>query len=192
MGGNRKATSIHRHLASVGAAITGVIGGLFLMVLVGVSLDTSREQMIERNEALGRVLAENLTASIAFQDPVTARELLAGLRTVEEVMAADLMLPGGNVFVAYRRSGIDGINAAPIYATELDVPVVLDDEQIATLTLRVDLWPVYQQQIWISGVALVLWLAGLVAAYSQPLYLDLHGPQSSEKFHFSLEIGTSF
>jgi hypothetical protein len=30
------------------------------------------------------------------------------------------------------------------------------------------------------------------AAYSQPLYLDLHGPQSSEKFHFSLEIGTSF
>ena len=29
-------------------------------------------------------------------------------------------------------------------------------------------------------------------SYSQPLYLDLHGPQSSEKFHFSLEIGTSF
>ena len=29
-------------------------------------------------------------------------------------------------------------------------------------------------------------------AYSQPLYLDLNGPQSSEKFHFSIEIGTSF
>ena len=95
MGGNRRATSIHRHLASVGAAITGVIGGLFLMVLVGVSLDTSREQMIERNEALGRVLAANLTASIAFQDPATARELLEGLRTVEEVMVADLMKHAG-------------------------------------------------------------------------------------------------
>lgn len=178
MGGNRRATSIHRHLASVGAAITGVIGGLLLMVLVGVSLDTSREQMIERNEALGRVLAENLTASIAFRDPVTARELLAGLRTVEEVMAADLMLPGGDVFVAYRRSGIDGVNTAPIYATDLDVPVVLDDEQIATLTLRVDLWPVYQQQIWISGIALVLWLAGLVAAYlmSRALNARITGP----------------
>ena len=178
MGGSRRTTSIHRHLASVGAAITGVIGGLFLMVLVGVSLDTSREQMIERNEALGRVLAENLTASIAFQDPVTARELLTGLRTVEEVMAADLMLPGGDVFVAYRRSGIDGINTAPIYATDLDVPVVLDDEQIATLTLRVDLWPVYQQQIWISGIALVLWLAGLVVAYlmSRALNARITGP----------------
>ncbi|MBM26920.1 MAG: hypothetical protein CME58_00915 [Halieaceae bacterium] len=178
MGGNRRTTSIHRHLASVGAAITGVIGGLFLMVLVGVSLDTSREQMIERNEALGRVLAENLTASIAFQDPVTARELLTGLRTVEEVMAADLMLPGGDLFVAYRRSGIDGINTAPIYATDLDVPVVLDDEQIATLTLRVDLWPVYQQQIWISGIALILWLASLVAAYlmSRALNARITGP----------------
>ena len=180
MGGNRRTTSIHRHLASAGAAITGVIGGLFLMVLVGVSLDTSREQMIERNEALGRVLAENLTASIAFQDPVTARELLTGLRTVEEVMAADLMLPGGDVFVAYRRSGsgTDGTNTAPIYATDLDVPVVLDDEQIATLTLRVDLWSVYQQQIWISGIALVLWLAGLVAAYlmSRALNARITGP----------------
>ena len=177
MGGNRRATSIHRHLASVGAAITGVIGGLFLMVLVGVSLDTSREQMIERNEALGRVLAENLTASIAFQDPVTARELLTGLRTVEEVMAADLMLSGGDVFVAYRRSGIDGINTAPIDARELDGPVVLDDEQIATLTLRVDRWPVYQQQIR-TRIALVPWLAGSVAAYlmSRALNARITGP----------------
>jgi hypothetical protein len=30
------------------------------------------------------------------------------------------------------------------------------------------------------------------ASYSQPIYLDLNGPQSSEKYHFSIEIGTSF
>ena len=30
------------------------------------------------------------------------------------------------------------------------------------------------------------------ASYAQPLYLDLNGPQSSEKYHFSIEIGTSF
>ena len=30
------------------------------------------------------------------------------------------------------------------------------------------------------------------AAYSQPIYLDLSGPQTSEKFHFSIEVGTSF
>lgn len=30
------------------------------------------------------------------------------------------------------------------------------------------------------------------ASYAQPLYLDLNGPQSSEKYHFSIEVGTSF
>jgi hypothetical protein len=29
-------------------------------------------------------------------------------------------------------------------------------------------------------------------SYARPLFLDLHGPQSSEKYHLSLEVGTSF
>ena len=59
-----RTTSIHRHLAGVGAFITGVVGGLFLLVLVGVTLETSRSQVLERSTALGSVLASNLTASI--------------------------------------------------------------------------------------------------------------------------------
>ena len=27
---------------------------------------------------------------------------------------------------------------------------------------------------------------------AQPIYFDLNGPQASEQFHFSLEVGTSF
>lgn len=34
------------------------------------------------------------------------------------------------------------------------------------------------------------WYAEL--AYAQPVFLDLNGPQTSEKYHLSLEIGTSF
>lgn len=161
----KRSTSIHRHLAAVGAFITGVVGGLFLLVLVGVSLETSREQVIERNEALGRVLAENLTASVAFQDPGTAAELLNGLRKVEEVIQADLSLPAGESFVTYRRSLVDSPVSETLYVSSLVVPVLLDGEQIATLSLQVDLWPVYQQLIWISGIALLLWLLGMVAAY---------------------------
>ena len=161
----KRSTSIHRHLAAVGAFITGVVGGSFLLVLVGVSLETSREQVIERNEALGRVLAENLTASVAFQDPGTAAELLNGLRKVEEVIQADLSLPDGESFVTYRRSLVDSPVSETLYVSSLVVPVLLDGEQIATLSLQVDLWPVYQQLIWISGIALLLWLLGMVAAY---------------------------
>ena len=45
------------------------------------------------------------------------------------------------------------------------MPVLLDEEQIAWLQIRGDLWPVYQQMVWISGIAFTLWLLGMVAAY---------------------------
>ena len=161
-----RATSIHRHLAGVGALTTGMVGGLFLLVLVGVSLDTSRAQVLERSSALASVLASNLTASIVFQDPATAAELLNGLRTVDDVIEAQVSLPGGEVFVAYRRSLLeDQSDIRELYSESLSVPVLLDQEEIASLEIRVDLWPVYQQLVWISGIAFVLWLLGMVAAY---------------------------
>ena len=161
-----RTTSIHRHLAGVGAFTTGVVGGLFLLVLVGVSLDTSRAQVLERSSALGSVLASNLTASIVFQDPGTAAELLNGLRTVDDVIEAQITLPEGDVFVTYRRSLLeDQSGVQGLYSESLSVPVLLDQEEIASLEIRVDLWPVYQQLVWISGIAFVLWMLGMVAAY---------------------------
>ena len=166
MSSARRATSIHRHLAGVGTFITGVVGGLFLLVLVGVSLETSRSQVLERSDALGRVLASNLTASIVFQDPGTAAELLNGLRTVDDVIDATITLPDGSVFVSYRRSLMEGESAtSSFYSQPLSVPVDLEGERIATLEIRIDLWPVYLQLVWISGVALVLWFVGMIAAY---------------------------
>ena len=163
---NRRPTSIHRHLAGVGAFITGVVGGLFLLVLVGVSLQASRSQVFEQSDAVGRVLASNLTASVVFQDPVTAAELLGGLATVDDVVAADLILPDGTQFAAYRRSLPDEEAIQSLYLMNIAVPVRLQAEQLATLHIQVDLWPVYQQLIWIAGVALALWLLGMVAAYA--------------------------
>ena len=161
-----RATSIHSHLAGVGAFITGAVGGLFLLVLVGVSLDTSRGQVLERSSALGNVLASNLTASIVFQDPGTAAELLNGLRTVDDVIEARITLPEGEVFVTYRHSLLEGHSGVQgLYSESLSVPVLLDEEQIASLDIRVDLWSVYEQLVWISGIAFVLWLLGMVAAY---------------------------
>ena len=163
---NRRPTSIHRHLAGVGAFITGVVGGLFLLVLVGVSLQASRSQVFEQSDAVGRVLASNLIASVVFQDPVTAAELLGGLATVDDVVAADLILPDGTQFAAYGRSLPDEEAIQSLYLMNIAVPVRLEAEQLATLHIQVDLWPVYQQLIWIAGVALVLWLLGMLAAYA--------------------------
>lgn len=159
-------SSIHRHLAGIGAFITGTVGGVFLLVLLGVSLETSRSQVVERTAALGNVLASNLTASIVFRDPSTASELLSGLSRVDDVLEAAVTLADGSTFVSYQKSAIEGFAVLPNLPTEvLEVPVLLDGERIAALAIQVNLWPVYQQLLWISGIAAVLWLLGMVAAY---------------------------
>ena len=99
----RRSTSIHRHLAGVGAFITGVVGGLFLLILLGVSFQSSRDQMLDRSAALAGVLAANLTASIVFQDPQTATELLDGLQAVDDVIEARVIMPSDDEFATYRR-----------------------------------------------------------------------------------------
>ena len=49
------------------------------------------------------------------------------------------------------------------------------------------------QQVDLTGVVRVPlnkgWYVG--ASYAQPIYLDLYDPQSTEKHHFGLELGTS-
>ena len=166
MMGWRAPRTIHRHLASVGAFITGIVGGLFLLVLLGVSLQTSRQQVLDRSVALGGVLASNLTASIVFEDPATAAELLNGLRSVDDVVETRLTLPDGREFVTYQRSIMeDELSARHVFTEALVVPVLLDDERIADLHMSVDLWPVYHQLAWISGLAALLWFLGMIAAY---------------------------
>jgi len=160
-----RATSIHRHLAGVGAFITGVVGGLFLLILLGVSLQSSRDQMLDRSAALAEVLASNLTASIVFQDPATASELLAGLHAVDEVTQARVIMPNEAEFADYRlpidqNSTLDGI-----FIESLTASIRLEDEHLARLEIRVDLWPVYQRLLWMSGLALILWCVGMFAAY---------------------------
>jgi len=96
---------------------------------------------------------------------------------------ASRILPG--VRIDYRwRDDIDGEDASlrvPIpafpYPAPVTNPAAFGGEQI-DLTVFARL-PLVER-----------WYAE--AAYSQPIYLDLNGPQSSESFHFSIEIGTSF
>ncbi|MEL0162121.1 MAG: ATP-binding protein, partial [Halieaceae bacterium] len=158
--------SIHRHLAKVGTFITGAVGGVFLLILLGVSLVSSREELLESTSALASVLASNLTASVVFRDPGTAAELLTGLYSAPDVIRATLTLPDGSAFAEFGQADMslsDDVNVR--YAETLIIPVVLEGERIASLSVVVDLWPVYQRLIGVSVLAGLLWLAGILAAY---------------------------
>ena len=65
--------SIHRHLAKVGAFITSMVVGVFLFVLLAVSLMGAKEELLESTTALASVLASNLTASVVLGTRVRPR-----------------------------------------------------------------------------------------------------------------------
>ncbi|MDC6472973.1 histidine kinase dimerization/phospho-acceptor domain-containing protein, partial [Luminiphilus sp.] len=159
--------SIHRHLAKVGAFITSMVGGVFLFVLLAVSLMGAKEELLESTSALASVLASNLTASVVFRDPGTAAELLRGLDSAPDVIDARLVLLDGTDFARYRlaESSPDELLESA-YSETLRIPVQLEGEQIASLSVAVNLWPVYERLIWVSVLAGLLWLVGILAAYA--------------------------
>jgi signal transduction histidine kinase/DNA-binding response OmpR family regulator len=56
--------------------------------------------------ALADTLGANTAASLAFNDPKTAREMLAALRADHDVLGACLYDLQGNIFAEYRRAGL--------------------------------------------------------------------------------------
>src|ERR1700679_3073721 len=68
--------------------------------------------------ALADTLGANTAASLAFNDPKTAREMLAALRADHDVLGACLYDLKGKVFAEYRRAGV---------GKEFTMPALRDD-----------------------------------------------------------------
>jgi signal transduction histidine kinase/DNA-binding response OmpR family regulator len=68
--------------------------------------------------ALADTLGANTAASLAFNDPKTAREMLGALRADHNVLGACLYDIRGNIFAEYRRAGL---------GTEFRMPSLRDD-----------------------------------------------------------------
>jgi PAS domain S-box-containing protein len=64
-----------------------------------------REAMQRDVEALGRIVADNSTAALSFDDPGDAAETLTSLRARPHLVAACIYRPDGAVFAQYMRPG---------------------------------------------------------------------------------------
>jgi signal transduction histidine kinase/CheY-like chemotaxis protein len=103
--------SFKRKLAAVGALTSGfalLVASTSLLVL---DLERNREEAIEDAATLAAVLADNSTASLAFNDAKAAAEILAALRAKPEVVSAAIRKPDGEVFATYLRFGAPDVPA---------------------------------------------------------------------------------
>lgn len=170
---------IRRKLMTIILVTTGTALLLTCVGFVIAQLVSLRQSTVAKVVTLGEVIASNSTAALAFDDRDAAREILRALSAAPNVVAAGLIDSDGQVFATYPAT-------LPQQALQVDVaadvvgdgyffadhylwgrqPVTQDGRRrLGTLILKLDMAPVYRQLAIYGGVAALVAVFSLLAAY---------------------------
>lgn len=134
----------------------------YTVLLVTLSIQTvsdllkSRSSMISNLETLAEVLGSNAEAALLFEDTATAKKLLSGLDSAQDIQSAYLSNDIGETMAAYHRNSKQ---AWTISIDELDQPVtifsntrlhlyrpiIMDQQFIGAIYIQSDLTQLYIQ-----------------------------------------------
>jgi hypothetical protein len=94
---------IHQKLVALALVVTAFALGMAMLALAVFDIWRYRETATEEVAALAGVLAENTAASVAFDEPDAATEVLRSIRVRDVVVKACIYLPDGELFAGYAR-----------------------------------------------------------------------------------------
>jgi signal transduction histidine kinase len=146
-----------------------------------------RKSSVAGISTIGRIIATNSTAALAFDNKTDASEILAALKSEPHITVACLFDKNGNFFAGYTRSA-SGLNYPIRPETEMHrfikgqlesfQPVIHDKRQLGTLFLRSDLADMYKRlRAYGLIVALVILVFFLLAyALSKVLQKSISKP----------------
>src|SRR5437870_8442584 len=105
---------IKQKLTAMLVLISGLVLLLTSAAFAGYQYWSLRQRTLDALGVRGRIIAANVTASLAFANDADARELLSALRADPHIVAAVLYDKGGHVFAAYpAHVAGDAVPAAP-------------------------------------------------------------------------------
>lgn len=138
--------------------ITFLISGVVLLVTCVTffiyEFYAFRKTTTEKLSIIGKIIAANSTAALAFDNHDDAKEILAALKTEPHIVAAGLYDSDGNLFSQYLPgAGIDSFPAKPgqegyhFIKAHLEgfQPVMVETRQLGTLYLKSDLGAMYER-----------------------------------------------
>ncbi|MDP2155194.1 MAG: ATP-binding protein, partial [Sulfuricella sp.] len=158
-----------------------------------------------------KILAENASATLMFQDAHAAQELLQSLRHSPDVYAATIYDRDRESFAHYLVRGhnvpasLDAIHedvSLSVDYIKLTQPIVFNGQMLGALTLLIDLESLYGQMLWqalitlaAAATALIMaqvFLKRLSASVLQPLFsLNAMMDQISEKADYGIRAKSS-
>jgi signal transduction histidine kinase len=132
-----------------------------------------RKATIEKYSTIGKLIAVNTTAALAFDDPEDAKEILVALKTERRIVAACIYDKDGKIFAQYP----DSVKAGTFPAKPGDddyaftrsslvgfEPVMQDSKRLGTLYIKSDLGAMYLRfRLYGIIMALVILVSFLLA-----------------------------
>src|SRR5688500_12444607 len=135
---------------------------------------TFRHFTIRHLNTLGRVIAANSTAALAFNNAEDANEILSALKAEPHIVAAALYDEEEKLFAHYPEHADTLAFASPperrgYYFTESHLvgyePVRLGERNLGTLYLKSDMGAIYDRLMLYTAIAVVIVTLSLIVAY---------------------------
>jgi len=149
-----KDTPIRQKLVVIILLTSGAVLLLTCLSFFTYEFLTFRQTMVRQASTIGKIVADNSTAALAFRNVDDAREVLNTLKAEPHIVAAGLYTKGGKLFSKYPANlpaaAFPDAPAEDGYRFEnshLDgfQPVVQDGKRIGALYLQTDLGAIYER-----------------------------------------------
>ena len=165
---------IRRKLMTVNLLTSGMVLLLTCLAFFSYEVLTFKQATAEKLSTLGKIIAANSTAALAFENHDDANETLSALKTEPHIMGAGLYDTNGKLFSQYPANspasvfptapGEDGYHFEQGHLVGFE-PVMQDNRRLGTLYIKSDMEAMYEQ-LWRRGeIAVMVMLISLLMAY---------------------------
>ncbi len=143
-----KDVPIQRKLITVNLLTSGIVLLITSAAFFAYEYYTFRKTTIGQMISLGRIIAANSSAALAFDDQEAANEMLATIRTEPNIVAVVLYDSAGDIFAQYPGNFTEDVLRVKTKATEYQFtdthldgyqPVIHREKRLGTLYLKSDL-----------------------------------------------------
>jgi diguanylate cyclase (GGDEF)-like protein len=147
-------------IAMLGSMALLAFGTIVASFVLGVA------NVLETSRAQARVIGENIGAAMVFQDERGANEVLSSLRLSSLVREARVSGPDGRLFAEWSATDLDPRSRLTSRLTiwTVSAPVRVAGAGAGSLTLAVDLQPVYVRTVALATVTLLTLLLSLAVS----------------------------
>jgi len=177
---------IHQKLVALALVVTAFALGLAMLALALFDIWRYRETATEEVAALAGVLAENTAASVAFDEPDSAAEVLRSIRVRDVVVKACVYLPDGRLFAGYTRQSGSECAGRPSPTQSwsrlgASAAIVRNARSLGTVYVERDLSDLRRRLNLTALVGVLVFLAAAVSAYlvSRRIHASIAGPISA-------------